>query len=79
MTVPPNSLAAISIWTTVWISSRVNRRAPFIIAAAFVAIIGGWHTLFIKEISFTESNTGYIILLTTKTGIVFLSCNAFES
>ncbi|KJA21187.1 hypothetical protein HYPSUDRAFT_42307 [Hypholoma sublateritium FD-334 SS-4] len=40
MTVPPNSLAALSIWGTVWISSKVNRRAPFIIAAAVVAIIG---------------------------------------
>ncbi|TFK24972.1 MFS general substrate transporter [Coprinopsis marcescibilis] len=40
MTVPPNSLAALSIWSTVWVSSRINRRAPFIIAAALVAILG---------------------------------------
>ncbi|KAF8798941.1 MFS general substrate transporter [Phlegmacium glaucopus] len=40
LTVPPNTLAAISIWTTVWLSSKVNRRAPFIIGAAGVAIIG---------------------------------------
>ncbi|KAJ7604012.1 major facilitator superfamily domain-containing protein [Roridomyces roridus] len=40
MTVPPNALAALSIWCTVWLSSRYNYRAPFIIGAAFVAIIG---------------------------------------
>ncbi|KAF8967163.1 major facilitator superfamily domain-containing protein [Flammula alnicola] len=40
MTVPPNSLAALSIWGTVWLSSRVDRRAPFIIGAAGIAIIG---------------------------------------
>ncbi|KAJ3530566.1 hypothetical protein NMY22_g8524 [Coprinellus aureogranulatus] len=40
LTVPPNALASISIWATVWVSSKVDRRAPFIIGAAFVAIIG---------------------------------------
>ncbi|KAJ7175883.1 major facilitator superfamily domain-containing protein [Mycena filopes] len=40
MTVPPNTLAALSIWTTVWLSSRYNIRAPFIIGSAFVAIVG---------------------------------------
>ncbi|CAA7261574.1 unnamed protein product [Cyclocybe aegerita] len=40
MTVPPNSLAAATIWATVWLSSKVNRRAPFIIASAAVAILG---------------------------------------
>ncbi|PPQ65394.1 hypothetical protein CVT26_000019 [Gymnopilus dilepis] len=40
MTVPPNSLAAISIWLTVWWSSRIDRRAPLIIGSAGVAIIG---------------------------------------
>ncbi|KAF8904218.1 major facilitator superfamily domain-containing protein [Mucidula mucida] len=40
MTVPPNALASISIWLTVWASSKYNRRAPFIIASAVVAIIG---------------------------------------
>lgn len=40
LTIPPNVLAAISIWTTIWLSSKVNRRAPFIIGAAGIAIIG---------------------------------------
>ncbi|KAF7365197.1 MFS general substrate transporter [Mycena venus] len=40
MTVPPNALAAFSIWFTVWLSSRYNVRAPFIIGSAFIAIIG---------------------------------------
>ncbi|KAF8895519.1 major facilitator superfamily domain-containing protein [Infundibulicybe gibba] len=40
MTVPPNTLASLSIWFTVWLSSRYNRRAPFIIGSALVAIVG---------------------------------------
>ncbi|KAG6906618.1 hypothetical protein DXG01_012936 [Tephrocybe rancida] len=40
LTVPPNALAALSIALTVWISSRTNLRAPFIVGAAVVAIIG---------------------------------------
>ncbi|KAJ7761491.1 major facilitator superfamily domain-containing protein [Mycena maculata] len=40
MTVPPNTLASLSIWFTVWLSSRYDARAPFIIGSAFVAIIG---------------------------------------
>ncbi|KAJ7672731.1 major facilitator superfamily domain-containing protein [Mycena rosella] len=40
LTVPPNALASLSIWGTVWVSSRYNARAPFIIGSAFVAIIG---------------------------------------
>ncbi|KAJ8596566.1 MFS general substrate transporter [Rhizopogon salebrosus TDB-379] len=40
MTVPPNALASLSIWATVWLSSKRNARAPFIIAAAILAIIG---------------------------------------
>ncbi|KAL0961157.1 hypothetical protein HGRIS_006129 [Hohenbuehelia grisea] len=40
MTVPPNTLAALSIWTAVWVSSRYNVRAPVIIGAAAIAIIG---------------------------------------
>lgn len=40
MTVPPNALASISIWLTVWLSSKYNLRAPFIIASAIMAIIG---------------------------------------
>ncbi|KAF8903161.1 major facilitator superfamily domain-containing protein [Gymnopilus junonius] len=40
MTVPPNSLAAISIWLTVWLSAKIDKRAPLIIGSAGVAIIG---------------------------------------
>ncbi|KDQ25770.1 hypothetical protein PLEOSDRAFT_1046330 [Pleurotus ostreatus PC15] len=40
LTIPPNALASLAIWFTVWISSRYNLRAPFIIGAAFVAIVG---------------------------------------
>ncbi|RXW22875.1 hypothetical protein EST38_g2973 [Candolleomyces aberdarensis] len=40
MTVPPNTVASFSIWGTVWLSSKVNRRAHFIIGAALVAILG---------------------------------------
>ncbi|TEB30661.1 MFS general substrate transporter [Coprinellus micaceus] len=40
LTIPPNALASISIWTTVWISSKVDRRAPFIIGSAGLAILG---------------------------------------
>ncbi|KAF8443061.1 major facilitator superfamily domain-containing protein [Boletus edulis BED1] len=40
LTVPPNAVAAFSVWGTVWVSSRVNMRAPFIIVAGVVAIIG---------------------------------------
>ncbi|KAK7048382.1 MFS general substrate transporter [Favolaschia claudopus] len=40
LTIPPNALASLSIWFTVWLSSRFNLRAPFIIGAAFVAILG---------------------------------------
>ncbi|KIM77228.1 hypothetical protein PILCRDRAFT_12219 [Piloderma croceum F 1598] len=40
MTVPPNTLAALSIWTTVWLSANSKIRAPFIISSAVVAIIG---------------------------------------
>ncbi|KAG1742389.1 major facilitator superfamily domain-containing protein [Suillus paluster] len=40
MTVPPNVLASFSIWITVWFSSKCNVRAPFIIGAAIVSIIG---------------------------------------
>ncbi|KAJ3575344.1 hypothetical protein NP233_g1151 [Leucocoprinus birnbaumii] len=40
LTVPPNTLASISIWVAVWISARYDRRAIIIITAAFVAIIG---------------------------------------
>lgn len=40
MTIPPNVLASFSIWTTVYFSSKCNVRAPFIIGAAIVSIIG---------------------------------------
>lgn len=40
MTVPPNVLASFSIWTTVYFSNKCNVRAPFIIGAAIVSIIG---------------------------------------
>lgn len=40
MTVTPNVVATFSIWTTVYFSSKWNIRAPFIIGAAIVAIIG---------------------------------------
>ena len=40
MTVPPNVVGTLSVWGTVWLSSRMNLRAPFIIASGVVAIIG---------------------------------------
>ncbi|KAG2136735.1 major facilitator superfamily domain-containing protein, partial [Suillus clintonianus] len=40
MTVPPNVLTSVPIWTTVYFSSKYNVRAPFIIEAAIVSIIG---------------------------------------
>ncbi|GLB38315.1 putative MFS general substrate transporter [Lyophyllum shimeji] len=40
LTVPPNALAAMSIWAAVWLSSRLNLRAPFIVGSAGIAIIG---------------------------------------
>ncbi|KAI6147492.1 major facilitator superfamily domain-containing protein [Pisolithus tinctorius] len=39
MAVPPNALAGIPIWKTVWLSGRWSLRAPLIIAAALVAIV----------------------------------------
>ena len=40
MTIPPNMARCLSIWFIVWISSRVDKRAPFILGSAVVAIIG---------------------------------------
>ena len=40
MTVPPNALAALSIALAVWVSTHYNRRAPVILVAASLAIIG---------------------------------------
>ena len=63
---PPNSLASISLWGTIWLSKKHNQRAIFIIAAASVAIIGD---KFSTRHMFLSSNLGqgYIVLLTTKT------------
>ena len=64
MTVPPNVIATLSVWGTVWLSSRMNVRAPFIIAAGVVAIIG-------KENISSDYNVrtnpfpGYIILISS--------------
>ncbi|KAJ6508815.1 major facilitator superfamily domain-containing protein [Mycena sanguinolenta] len=55
LTVPPNTLAALSIWFTVWVSSRYNFRAPFIIGAAFIAIIG-----YIILLTATTSSVQYV-------------------
>lgn len=40
MTVPPNALASLSIWGGVWLSAHYKLRAPFIIGAATIAILG---------------------------------------
>jgi len=40
MTVPPNALAAFSIWAAAYSASKYKRRAIFIILAGVVAIIG---------------------------------------
>ncbi|KAG9315902.1 major facilitator superfamily domain-containing protein [Chiua virens] len=40
MTVPPYTVASLSLWAVVWLSSRWNMRAPFIITGGVVAIIG---------------------------------------
>ncbi|KXN81772.1 hypothetical protein AN958_03698 [Leucoagaricus sp. SymC.cos] len=40
LTIPPDTLASISIWFTVWLSSKYDRRVLFIITAAGMAIIG---------------------------------------
>ncbi|EPQ54440.1 MFS general substrate transporter [Gloeophyllum trabeum ATCC 11539] len=40
MSVPPNALAAFSIWGAAWASSRYKMRAPFIIGGGIVGIIG---------------------------------------
>ena len=66
LTIPPNSLASISLWGTIWLSTKFNQRAMFIIAAASVAIIGD---KFSTRHMFLSSNLGqgYIVLLTTKT------------
>ncbi|KAH7913398.1 major facilitator superfamily domain-containing protein [Hygrophoropsis aurantiaca] len=64
MTVPPNALAALSIWLTVWLSSRFNLRAPFIIVAAVVAIIG-----YIILISSTTPGAQYFGVLLIAAGV----------
>ncbi|KAI0051402.1 MFS general substrate transporter [Auriscalpium vulgare] len=40
MTVPPNTLAALGIATGAWLAAKTRRRAPLIIGAAAIAIIG---------------------------------------
>ncbi|TFK52616.1 MFS general substrate transporter [Heliocybe sulcata] len=40
MSVPPNALAAFSIWFAAWLSSYYKIRAPIIIGGALVGIIG---------------------------------------
>lgn len=40
MTIPPNAAACILLWLTVWLSSRINMKAPFIIGSAIIAVIG---------------------------------------
>lgn len=40
MTVPPNTLAAISIGITAWLSTKYSIKAPFIISSIFIAIVG---------------------------------------
>ncbi|OAX44296.1 MFS general substrate transporter [Rhizopogon vinicolor AM-OR11-026] len=64
MTVPPNVLASLSIWTTVWVSSKYNARAPFIIGAAIVAIIG-----YILLITCTSPGLQYFGVHLTAAGI----------
>lgn len=68
LTVPPNTLAAISIWTTVWLSSKVNQRAPFIICAAGLAIVGRLLLTGTLIDFLFDHFPGYIVLLTTSTG-----------
>ncbi|KAF8123081.1 major facilitator superfamily domain-containing protein, partial [Mycena galopus ATCC 62051] len=45
LTVPPNVLAAVSIWFIVWLSSRYDARAPFIIGSAvfsgYIVLLAG--------------------------------------
>ncbi|KAG2155835.1 major facilitator superfamily domain-containing protein [Suillus bovinus] len=64
MTVPPNVLASFSIWTTVYFSSRYNARAPFIIGAAIVCIIG-----YILLITCTRPGLQYFGVLLAAAGV----------
>jgi hypothetical protein len=76
MTVPPNTLAALSIWTTVWLSARSKIKAPFIITSAVVAIIGE-HCCLLNRLLRPNAYTtqGYIILLSTKTRMYHILCS----
>ena len=40
MTIPPNALAAVSIWITAYLASKYKKRAVFIIIAGVIAIMG---------------------------------------
>ncbi|KIK47235.1 hypothetical protein CY34DRAFT_799590 [Suillus luteus UH-Slu-Lm8-n1] len=64
MTVPPNVLASFSIWTTVYFSSKCNVRAPFIIGAAIVSIIG-----YILLIACTSPGLQYFGVLLAAAGV----------
>jgi hypothetical protein len=76
MTVPPNTLAALSIWTTVWLSAKSQIRAPFIISAAVVAIIGVHRRRldFSVRVDWLKNTQGYIILISTKTRTYDILC-----
>ncbi|KAH0831938.1 major facilitator superfamily domain-containing protein [Lanmaoa asiatica] len=64
LTVPPNTVASFSVWGTVWLSSRLNVRAPFIIIAGVVAIIG--KESFCMNIMYELIHfPGYIILISS--------------
>lgn len=65
MTVPPYTLAFLVMGVTVWQSSKLNRRAPFIIASACLAIIG-----YIIVLSSDTPNIQYA-------GIFFAAAGAF--
>ncbi|KAJ3722074.1 major facilitator superfamily domain-containing protein [Lentinula guzmanii] len=60
LTVPPNTLAALSISLTVWLSIRYDRRAVFIIIAAAVAIIGSFPPRYIVLLTASKPGAQYV-------------------
>ena len=72
MTVPPNTAGCLSIWLIVWISSRVDKRAPFILGSAVVAIIGVC-VPYKCQVYLYSLESGYIILLTARSGMMTLN------
>lgn len=40
LTVPPYAVATVGIWLAAWWSAKTRMRAPYIIGAAVVAIVG---------------------------------------